>query len=286
MSKRQRLLALARQGHPNVVARLLDHKLRARGWRARVARKDRELLVLVEGSTAPDVEEVAGIIEAIAAKLDSEYLDRLKVCGRARQSSVPAWMRVFAVCAPPPDEFGAWLQSVQGDSSLAARAAPSGAATGKRFLRFRCGEESALLPVDYIQEVLSVRPAALLPVPHAHPCALGLYNWRGEMLWAIDLDRLLGFAPLYQAVAADDEVGIIVARTDGRTLGLTVRAVETIEQHDWQKLQPPGGLFSAELLAYVEGYLTAANSIILSAPAIVRAPVWTQRDHLDLGSVA
>src|SRR4028119_1239001 len=71
--------------------------------------------------------------------------------------------------------------------------------TRQRLLRFPLGlQDSALLPLEQIAEILRVNVAEILPVPEMPSCVLGIGNWRGTMLWLIGLNHLLGYPPLSQ----------------------------------------------------------------------------------------
>ncbi|PSO50455.1 MAG: hypothetical protein BRC33_03195 [Cyanobacteria bacterium SW_9_44_58] len=86
-----------------------------------------------------------------------------------------------------------------------------------------------------------------------------------------ELNFEIGFSPLWEIEDIAANINIVVLQVDNQEIGVAVRQVETIEQHDWQKLQPPEGLFPSHILSYVQGYLTEASSIILDAPALVKA---------------
>lgn len=282
-------LALERlqSGAPDLLSAWLNRKFAARGIRARVVKRDRHLLLAFESDPPPEARTVRRILEAIANRLDPNAVESLKVCGRSPGAGVPAWKFTLTVApsrqsSAPVADFASWLESVKVPSALAPRRAerPS---TGERFLRFHLGgSETALLPVAYIREVSSASGAEILPVPHVNAVVLGLYNWRGEMLWTIDLNLLLGFPSLWEVRHSADPIKIATLQVGDRLLGLGIEEVENIETHDWQQLQPPGGLFATSLLAYVEGYLADARSIILSAPAIARSPLLTQTEFSPL----
>lgn len=80
----------------------------------------------------------------------------------------------------------------------------------RKFLQFYIGERDfALIPVETVAEIATVRLSEVLPVPEMRSCILGVYNWRGEMLWVVDFGELLGYPPLYGCVVAVPAVGLI-----------------------------------------------------------------------------
>jgi len=147
----------------------------------------------------------------------------------------------------------------------------------EKFLRFQLGVEGiALLPLHSIKQVMQVSVAEMLPVPQMPNCVLGIYNWRGEMLWMVDVGQLMGFPPL--AAATVDNVMAIAIVVDDQALGLVVQQINDIEWHDLQQLHIPSlGLFSPEILPYLQGYLIAENKevlMVLNGGAIAQAELW------------
>ena len=149
---------------------------------------------------------------------------------------------------------------------------------GERFLRFHLSpEDTALLPVRDIAGVTAVSASEILPVPELPACVLGIYSWRGETLWLVDLPAQLNLDSPYEASAAWEEAIAIVVEDEGKLLGLVVSAISEIEQHDPRLVRsPPPGVFPTPLMPYVAGYLVASTSIVLSARALVGDVRWQQ----------
>lgn len=73
------------------------------------------------------------------------------------------------------------------------------AVLGQQFLRFHLfPDTTALLPVHQITEVLTFPVNQIVPIPHMPAPIMGVYNWRGEILWIVDLGHLVGLTPIYQ----------------------------------------------------------------------------------------
>lgn len=140
-----------------------------------------------------------------------------------------------------------------------------------KLLRFPLGlQDSGLLPLEQIAEVIRVNIAEILPVPEMPSCVLGICNWRGEMLWLLDLNDLVGYPPL---TAAETPVAIVVMVNE-YTAGLVVPQVDDIELHDLQQLQKAAaGLFPPKLLPFVLGALPN-GSPVLDVTAITQCPLW------------
>lgn len=144
----------------------------------------------------------------------------------------------------------------------------------QKFLRFSLGpQDSGLLPLEQISEVLSLTVADILPVPEMPNCVLGIYNWRGKMLWLIDLASFADHALLSQPGRGLD-LRAMVIQIEGQYMGLVVQYISDIESHD-AELQPPlAGLFPPRLLPFVKGYLPGINGIVINTEAIARFPMW------------
>jgi positive phototaxis protein PixI len=148
--------------------------------------------------------------------------------------------------------------------------------TRQRLLRFPLGhQDSALLPLEQIVEILRLNVAEILPVPEMPSCILGICNWRGTMLWLIDLNHLVGYPSLAEQGRVLATLVVMVIQVNTQTVGLVVQQVNDIELHDLQKLQPSAtGLFPPKLLPYVLGYLPGDNGTVLDVTAITQSPLW------------
>ncbi|MDY6784856.1 MAG: chemotaxis protein CheW [Cyanobacteriota bacterium] len=277
---RNKILQLAKQGDPKTIAALVERKLRNRGIAVRAERKEGTLIVILQGTEIPDEEELGPTIANAMKKLKAEGIQEVEVWGWQQGQARPDWVhRVTFDQASLKQALSAWLESSIVLPSLQSHQPERvQKSAGEEFLRFYLStKDAALLPVSYVKEVLQVAIADILPVPHMSDRLLGAYNWRGEMLWLVDLDRLLG---LNSTVALGEvrrsgfeanfgTTSAIALQVDDRILGLVVRRVEEIERHDVEEIEPAtGGLFDAQLLPFVSGYLTEADALVLDAPAI------------------
>lgn len=147
----------------------------------------------------------------------------------------------------------------------------------EKFLRFQLGEEGiALLPLNVIKQVMQVSVAEILTVPQMPSCVLGIYNWRGEMLWMVDIGKFMGFPNL--TTGGLENLMAIVIQVQEQYLGLVVQRINDIELHDANQINMPSlGLFPPEILPYLQGYLMGANKevlMVLNGDAIAQAPLW------------
>lgn len=161
----------------------------------------------------------------------------------------------------------------------------------QQFLRFHLFPDSpALLPIHQITEVLTIPLRQIVPIPHMPAWTMGVYNWRGEILWIVDLGHLVGLMPIYQQISRDrrrvvaDESNFLIepislaptaytaivihsklqslgrqrveSQTPGRKiLGLVVTQVEDIEWCDPNFIQSPcQASVTPELEPFLQGY--------------------------------
>jgi positive phototaxis protein PixI len=151
--------------------------------------------------------------------------------------------------------------------------------SGERLLRFLLGlEDSALLPLDQIVEIIRVNVAEILPVPEMPSCVLGICNWRGTMLWLIDLNNLVGYRSLSQQGQVLTTPVAMVIQLDNQTVGLVVQQAYDIELHELQQLQPAApGILPPKLLPFVLGVLPGDSGPVLDVTAIIQCPLWQVR---------
>jgi positive phototaxis protein PixI len=151
--------------------------------------------------------------------------------------------------------------------------------TDRKFLSFNLGaRDTAVISLQYITEVMQVSLAEICGVPEMPSCVLGIYNWRGEMLWLVDLEDMLGYAPLAQGANSISRMMAIVLQNEGKYLGLLVRQLMDIEWMDVNQIKPPNlEIFSRDIASILQGYfINDADDMIitLDAPAIVQSPMW------------
>ncbi len=144
--------------------------------------------------------------------------------------------------------------------------------TRQRLLRFSLSkEESGLLPLEQITEILRLNWVEILQVPEMPSCVLGIGNWRGEMLWLVDLQELVGCIPLSKVGQIVSSPIAMVIEVNNQPLGLVVEQVNDIELHDLQQLKPStAGTFPPKLMPFVLGSLPGVSGIVLDVTAITK----------------
>lgn len=171
-------------------------------------------------------------------------------------------------------------------NSLRSATVPTQSGTAEQFLRFYLVPEmTVLLPISQLTEVLSIPIGQIVPIPHMPPWVMGVYNWRGEILWMVDLGQLVGLTPWYQQAqgASVYEAVVLHGRSDdsrstkdeGQMLGLVVSHVEDIEwcNPDLIKSLPSSGV-PPEMNPFLRGYWLKSDGemlVVLDGEAIAAA---------------
>jgi positive phototaxis protein PixI len=159
-------------------------------------------------------------------------------------------------------------------SSLQTLLAQGQAQTGElQFLTFPLDvDTAAMLPVTQLAEVLNLTYPQIMPIPDLAPWVLGVYNWRGEMLWVVDLAQLVGLTPLHQQLRSASNCKVLVSKTQPNPgqppihLGLAVRAVEDMYWCGIDAIKsPPNTTITSGLTPYLAGYTLGKDTQMLMA---------------------
>lgn len=89
------VLALAREGHPKVIATIMNRSTRDHGIRVRVARKGQYLHVLMEGDAIANHELMTAFVKSSFEKLKVNPDLSVKVYGRKHEHRSVAWSKTF-----------------------------------------------------------------------------------------------------------------------------------------------------------------------------------------------
>jgi positive phototaxis protein PixI len=156
----------------------------------------------------------------------------------------------------------------------------------EQFLRFHLmPNTTALLPIEQLTEVLTIPRDQIVPIFHMPPWVMGVYNWRGEILWMVDLGHLLGLSPWHQQPISTNTYTAVVLQAHSKQatstnvqsqmLGLAVTRVEDIEWCNPDLIQsPPSSTVTAELVPFLRGYWLKSNGemlLLLDGQAIMAA---------------
>jgi len=144
---------------------------------------------------------------------------------------------------------------------------------GQQFLRFRLYPDTkVMLPIRQITEVLKIQFGQIVPIPQMQPWVMGVYNWRGDILWMLDLGDLIGLESWYQhQVNCSNYTAIVLSpqresqANNNIHLGLIVAQVEDLVICDENAIQSTlGSKVSARLDTFLQGYWQSEGEMILT----------------------
>lgn len=290
------ILSLVQQGNPAPIEAQLNRSFGDRGIRAKVAFKNAYLGILLEATTVPEQEAAVTFIRQQLKELTSESIRAIRVYGREIGQVTPHWCEVIELKKHIPSSHNLlsltdWLsQGMEVASSNFKKLEDSVERDIQKFLRFNFSADStALLPLSTIKEVLNISLNKIHPVPHMADCLLGIYDYRGEILWLADLGEQLGLTPSMNYLNFDpssypssvslegeiasglaDTLTVIVIQDKDKSLGIVVPKVVDIEIHDTQEIQPASeDLFSPQILPFLQGYLIGLSTPVLDPSSLV-----------------
>jgi positive phototaxis protein PixI len=135
-----------------------------------------------------------------------------------------------------------------------------------------------------VTELLNIPLDRVVPMPHLPPTVMGVYNWRGEILWIVDLAKLLGLNTSTRNYRSLQPTIVMTSIVDGdlspggedlsvSTIGLVVDAIAEIE---WYSLEtthiPAPNHIYPELLPWSRGIwqsVTGENLLVLDGQSIL-----------------
>lgn len=145
----------------------------------------------------------------------------------------------------------------------------------RKFLRFYLGSNNqdnsvassdlALLEAEIVTEVITISSKELLAVPQMPYCVLGIYSWRSEMLWVVDLENLLGYPPsLAEDTDEEQTLLVMVIQIQGQSMGLVVSQIDNIIEHNLERFKSSSAeLFSEDIMPFLYGYFTDRDNNIV-----------------------
>jgi positive phototaxis protein PixI len=145
----------------------------------------------------------------------------------------------------------------------------------KQFLRFYLEPDTAMmLPVAQLTGVLTIPVSQIVPIPDLPNWVMGVYNWRGEVLWMVDFGHLVGLTPWYeQALNPSTYRALVLAgerpagsrQVSREMLGLVVSRIEGMEWCNPDEIQsPPSSSISPSLVPFLQGYWLEENADMIA----------------------
>ena len=155
----------------------------------------------------------------------------------------------------------------------------------EQFLRFHLEPETKImLPIEQVTEVLKIDIGNIVPIPQMPSWVMGVYNWRGEILWIVDLGHLIGLDSWHQQeIRTTDHTAVVLSRrskSDNKkksqtSLGLIMTRLEDIEWCNANLIQsPPASAITSALAPFLRGYWVKPDGqivLVLDGDAIITA---------------
>ncbi|MEL6327015.1 MAG: chemotaxis protein CheW [Cyanobacteria bacterium J06626_23] len=127
-----------------------------------------------------------------------------------------------------------------------------------------------LLPANCLSEITCLTLPQIVPIPDMSPQVMGVCEWRGEVLWLIDLAAHLGFPPLYRSGYRQSEQNMLVIHHQGIHLGLVVYRAHQIQNYSEKRMRED----TAETRLVIEGYLVKNDNVplpVLDCGAVINS---------------
>jgi positive phototaxis protein PixI len=205
---------------------------------------------------------------------------------------------------------GAKLKSISNDRvNPTPSQGESTARTQQQFLRFVLSPNlMALIELDarslsldggvnvrhQVTELVNISVDRVVPMPHLPPAVMGVYNWRGEILWVVNLAMLVGIASSIGRYRSLQPMTILTETEDldsggsrlrtsqlttaqedrqARSIGLVVDEIAEIEWYELDLIRAPepADRIPPELLGWIRGVMestTGENFLVLDGQAI------------------
>ncbi len=137
------------------------------------------------------------------------------------------------------------LSSSKGISQVSSKKSAKSAInqSAEQFLAFSLtNTQKALLPTKQLLEIVNVSLTQITAIAGlSSPSVMGIYNWRGDVIWVIDLASMLGYKPLYAQEYDQgnfqDKCHIIFLRSQDTVLGFAVTKVWQMMRCDISTIQ-------------------------------------------------
>ena len=136
-------------------------------------------------------------------------------------------------------------------------------------------DTNLMLPLQQISAVLKIPYGQIIPISDMASWVMGVYNWRGAIIWMIDLGHLVGLTRWYQqpgfssnhkAILIHPSHSSTMSRTSEEIIGLVVSDLKDIEWCNPNKFHaPPPSAVTIELATFLQGYWVKDNGEILVA---------------------
>lgn len=131
------------------------------------------------------------------------------------------------------------------------------------------------LPALNVVEVLNLKVNRICPVPGVHPCLLGVTNWRGQLLWSLNLSDCLRLRKEAGRVIPSDQAltAVVLCHASWNySLACVVSNLQGMIAVEEALIQPVPRKLPAAVKPFVQGALRQDVPLLLLKPeAILQA---------------
>lgn len=159
--------------------------------------------------------------------------------------------------------------NLQNDSSSQSQKSVSDQARSEQFLSFKLPSNLALLATQKLTEVLTLTPQQIVPIPDLNRQIMGVCNWRGEVLWLVDLNAILNGDPLPPLQGT--HYSAIILNHNGQTIGLVISQVTQMVWCSHRDIQNLPQTQQTLPSPFIQGYWVSPQSetfLVLNAAEI------------------
>lgn len=158
--------------------------------------------------------------------------------------------------------------------------------SGESFLQvYVTADLPVLISVQHLTEILTIPTSQIAPMFQMPPWVMGVHNWRGDVLWMVDLNHFLGLTPWYQQAEYAQKHTAVVLKSppeEGSTieedavLGLVVHHVDDMVFCEPDSICSTSDPLerASEIKPFLQGYWQQSSDErypILDSVAIIRA---------------
>lgn len=125
----------------------------------------------------------------------------------------------------------------------------------QNFLSFPVNSDLAgFVPSCQLLEVIPVSLESIVPIAGTATAVMGVCNWRGEVLWLIDVGAMLKTPRLCDRNLLQPQYTVIIAKSEQGPVGLVVEQVGQMCWIDPRDIDPDPPPLINTTLSYVPGY--------------------------------
>ncbi|MEE3716098.1 chemotaxis protein CheW [Tumidithrix elongata RA019] len=161
-------------------------------------------------------------------------------------------------------------------------------ANSEQFLTFSVSPtQKVMLATRQLVEILNLSLGQITAIADVAPTVMGVCNWRGEVLWVVDLAYLMGFEPIYRSGYTQTNCSVILVRqnasqreSQGIAIGLAVTQVGQMLWCESEQILPaPATIANSGMGKFLRGYWLnetgwlegSETLLVLNGDALVRA---------------